>query len=283
MINFNKLAINTDLFNPLWNKILNWGTNFLPKLFGAIVIFVIGWWLAGVLVKLILNVLEKGKAEETARSFLNSFILSILRIVVIITAVAQLGVNVTSIVAALGVAAVTVGLALKDSMSNIASGILIIINKPFRVGDYLQFENLEGTVYKIEIMNTYLKTFDNKEVIIPNSRLTANNIINYTARAERRLDLHFLIRYNDDISIFKKLLNEIIIQENRILKDPKPFVGVDELNDDGVRMIVKVWCKLDDYWDVNYAMQEKVIIALEANGFTRPYRQITINQTNQPK
>lgn len=164
----------------------------------------------------------RGKADQAAISFVCSFSLCALRIIVIISAVAQLGVNVNSIIAAVGAAAVTVGLALKDSMSNIASGVLIIITKPFKAGDFLEFEGLQGTVTKIEIMNTFLNTVDNKEVIIPNSRLTANNVTNFTSHDMRRLDLSYSVGYGDDIVAAKQLLQGLVSEHPLVLKEPEP-------------------------------------------------------------
>ena len=258
-----------------------WGLAFLPKLLVAAAIFFLGWWLSKAITRLIRKTLEKGRAEKAAVSFVCSFSLCALRIIVIISAIAQLGVNVVSIVTAIGAAAVTVGLALQDSMSNIASGILIIINKPFKVGDYLEFEGLQGTVSKIEIFNTRLNTIDNKEIIIPNSRLTVENVMNYTSHELRRVDLTYQVSYQSDILKAKQLLMDLVQSHAMVCKDPQPIVGIAGHNESSISIDVKVWCKKDLYWDLYYDMQEKVKLLFDENGIDIPYEQIVVHMEKQ--
>ena len=170
----------------IWNEFLKWLLSIVPNVIGAILILVIGWWLASLLSKYLKKAMTRAKVDAGIISFVYSITKNALRIVVLISTAAKLGVNVTSIIAALGAASVAVGLALKDSMSNVASGVLIIINKLFHVGDYLEVEDLQGTVSKIEMMNTTLTTIDNKTIVIPNSTLTSTSIINYTSQETRR-------------------------------------------------------------------------------------------------
>lgn len=193
------------------------------------------------------------------------------------SAVAQLGVNVNSIIAAVGAAAVTVGLALKDSMSNIASGVLIIITKPFKAGDFLEFEGLQGTVTKIEIMNTFLNTVDNKEVIIPNSRLTANNVTNFTSHDMRRLDLSYSVGYGDDIVAAKQLLQGLVSEHPLVLKEPEPVVGIADHKDSSISIDCKLWCHKDDYWPLYYEMQEKVKLMFDEHGIHIPFNQLVVH------
>lgn len=267
----------------LWD----WTVAFFPKLIAAVLIFAIGWWLSKAVTRLIRRAMLRGKADQAAVSFVCSFSLCALRIIVIISAVAQLGVNVNSIIAALGAAAVTVGLALKDSMSNIASGVLIIITKPFKAGDFLEFEGLQGTVTKIEIMNTYLNTVDNKEVIIPNSRLTANNVTNFTSHDMRRLDLSYSVSYGDDIVAAKRLLQELVSEHPLVFKEPEPVVGIADHNDSSISIDCKLWCGKDDYWPLYYEMQEKVKLMFDEHGINIPFNQLVVHMEpekgkNQP-
>lgn len=262
--------------SEVWNFILA----FLPKLTIGIVIFAAGWWISKKITKLIKKAMIKASIEPAAISFISQIALFLMRIIVIITAIAQIGIDVTTIITTLCGATVTLGLALKDSLSNLASGVLIIINKPFKKGDYVEFEGLQGTVAKIEIMNTFLNTIDNKEVIIPNSRLTANNLINYSSNGIRRLDLSYQVSYDTDIIKAKKLLTELTDGTKMILKEPAPLIAVAEHSNSSISIAVKVWCDKDDYWDLYYKMQESVKLMFDENGIEIPFDQIVIHNGN---
>lgn len=261
----------------LWSSFVSWLLDILPNLISAIVVLVVGWWLATLLSKLVRRGMERGKLDGGIVSFVHSITKNTLRIIVLISAAAQLGLNVTSLIAALGAAGVTAGLALKDSLSNVASGALIIINKPFRVGDYLEVENLQGTVKRIEMMFTTLNTFDNKEIIIPNSRLTANNIVNFTAQATRRLDLTYSVSYSDNLMQVKALLQKMVDENDLILREPEPLVAIGEHKASGIDVVVKVWCASENYWTLYYQMQEKVKLAFDENGITIPFDQLDVH------
>lgn len=259
---------------------IEWTIAFLPKLISAIIIFAVGWWLSSVIAKIILRAMKRTHADITVMTFLNSMIKNIFRVIVVVSVLGQLGVNVTSIVTALGAATVAVGLALQSTMANVASGTLIILNKPFKVGDYLQFEGLQGTVTKIEMMNTYMKTADNKEIIIPNSKLTADSIINYSSLGMRRLDLNFSIGYDDDIAKAKSVLLKIIVRNPMALTDPAPIIGVSSHNESSIGIDVKIWCKCEDYFPLFYSMQEEVKKQFDENGISIPYNQLCIHVEN---
>ena len=260
-----------------FESLADWAWNFMPKLIVAVVIFTAGWWLSKIVCSVIKKAMSRGKADLTAVSFIYSVTLCTLRIVVIITAMAQLGVDVTALLTALGAATVTVGLALQDTMKNIASGVMIIINKPFKSGDYIEFEGLEGTVQKILITNTYLLTIDNKEVIIPNSRLTANNLINYTAQEMRRLDLVYQISYSDSIKTAKKVLSEIISADERVFKSPEPLVAVSGHKDSAIELTLRVWCKTESYWNLYFYLQEQVKLEFDKAGINIPFNQLDVH------
>ncbi|HHZ05667.1 MAG TPA: mechanosensitive ion channel [Clostridiales bacterium] len=255
----------------------DWAVDMIPKIIIAVLIFAIGWWISRIITNIVKKAMLKSKADLAAVTFICSFLKCTLRIIVIISAIAQLGVNVTSLLAAIGAATVTVGLALQDTMGNIASGVLIIINKPFKVGDYLEFENICGTVTKIEITNTFLTTVDNKEVIIPNKKITAGNVINYSSHDIRRVDLNFSISYDDDILKAKELIRQLVVADKKILQDRDTIIGVFSYNDSSISIDVKVWCDTEDYWDVYYDMQEKIKYLFDQNGITIPYNQVVIH------
>lgn len=264
-------------FEKLMQEFLDWLRQAAPKLLGAVIILVVGWYLASLVSSLLRKAMQRGRADGGIVSFVYSLTKIALRIIVFISVASQLGVNVNSLIAAIGAAGVTAGLALKDSLSNLASGALIIINKPFHVGDYLETEGLQGTVSRIEIMYTTLVTFDNKEVIIPNARLTANNVTNFTAQKTRRLDLNYTVSYRDDLLQVKALLGELVERNPRALKDPAPIIAVTEHQESGVCVAVKVWCASEDYWTLYFEMQEKVKLAFDEHGITIPFPQMDVH------
>ncbi len=253
---------------------------FLPHLIIALVIFILGWWGSKLVCRLMKKALDKGKIDPAAISFIYSATLCALRIIIIISAIAQLGVDVTALLTAIGAATVTIGLALQDTMKNIASGVMIIINKPFKAGEYIQFEGLEGTVEKILITNTYLLTIDNKEVIIPNSRLTSNNLVNYTAQDMRRIDMVYQISYSDDIHTAKDVIHSIINSDEKFLKTPEPLVVVSGHKDSAVEITVRVWCNTCDYWDLYFFMQEQVKLEFDKAGINIPFNQVDVHIKN---
>ncbi len=275
-----------DLLNSFNAWIVDLGEfalDFLIKLIFAAIIFLIGWWLTKRINKLVIKALNKSNIDPAATHLMSQITLFAMRILVIITVVAQIGVNVTSLIAALGAATVTIGLALQDSLSNLASGVLIIINKPFKKDDYIEFEGLTGVVKKIEISNTILTTVDNKEVIIPNARITANNLVNYSSLLTRRLDLCYQVSYDTNLLKAKKLLSDLVESKEKFMKDPKPIIGVGKLNESNIAIDVKVWCDKDDYWDLYYEMQEEVKIMFDKNGIEIPFEQVVVHMKKEDK
>lgn len=267
----------------IWNEFLKWLLSIAPNVIGAILILVIGWWLASLLSKYLKKAMTRAKVDAGIISFVYSITKNALRIVVLISTAAKLGVNVTSIIAALGAASVAVGLALKDSMSNVASGVLIIINKLFHVGDYLEVEDLQGTVSKIEMMNTTLTTIDNKTIVIPNSTLTSTSIINYTSQETRRLDLSYGVGYESNLMEVKNLLRELVEKNTKIHTDPAPVIAVGELQSSCIQIIIKAWCDCDDYWPLYYEMQESVKLLFDAHHISIPYPQTDVHlKTEKP-
>nr|WP_319487585.1 mechanosensitive ion channel family protein [uncultured Caproiciproducens sp.] len=249
----------------------------LPKLIGALLILGIGWWLSNQAVRLMFRAMSHSKTDTGLVTFISSLTRALLKIIVCITAAAQLGMNVSSIIAALGAAGLAIGLALKDNMANIACGAQIIFTKPFRVGDYIAYENTEGTVERIETMFTTLRTFDNKEVVIPNSKITSAVIINYSAMATRRLDLKYSVGYGEDLAVVKRLLADLTENNPMALKDPEPLIVVGEHRESGVIVEVRVWCNTGDYLALYFDMQEKVKLAFDEAGIRIPYNQLDVH------
>lgn len=255
--------------------VIPWSINILL----ALAIFYIGRRIGKMLVKGIDALLHKAEVEETLRRFLCNIINVVLLVVVIIAALERLGVNTTSVMAVFAAAGLAVGLALKDSLSNFAAGVMLILFKPFRVEDYIEAAGTAGVVESITIFHTVLSTGDNKEVVVPNAQIYAGNIVNYTARDTRRIDLVFSISYDDNIKTAKQLIKQVLDADARILKDPEPLIAVGALADSSVNLNVRPWVRTDDYWEVHFDLLEKVKEIFDANGITIPYPQFDLHYT----
>lgn len=247
------------------------------KLAMAIGIFVVGFWLAKMMTKGVRRVLRARSTDESLVTFLSSLTSIVLKILVVITAVTQLGVEMTSFVALLGAAGLAIGMAFSGTLSNFAGGVMILLFKPFRVGDYVKVQGEEGTVKEILIFNTVLHTVDNKVIILANGAVANNTIINYTKEEMRRVDWKFGIGYGDELRIAKELIQRFIDEDQRILKDPAHFIGLGELADSSVNITVRAWVKTEDYWDVFFAMNERVYNEFEEAGLSIPFPQIDVH------
>jgi small conductance mechanosensitive channel len=238
------------------------------KVLAALVIFVIGRWVAKGLRKL-----TKSQVDSTLVTFVSNLTYVGVLAFIIIAALGQLGIQTTSFIAVLGAAGLAVGLALQGSLSNFAAGFLLIIFRPFKVGDLIEGAGVFGVVESIGIFTTQLKTADNKTVIVPNAKLTDDNIVNWTVKGTRRVDLVFGIGYEDDIDKARTLISGIIAADDRIFKEPEPQVAVSELADSSVNFVVRPWVKVNDYWDVYFDLTEKIKKAFDANGVSIPFPQ----------
>lgn len=267
--------------NLTWEKIgsslWTWLRGFAGNLLLAALIFLTGWWLAKLAAKLTKKAVSRGKADALAVSFIGSLVKALVLMVAVISAIAQLGVNITSLIAALGAAGLTASFALQGSLSNLVSGMQIIFTKPFKMGDYLAFGAYEGTVKRIEILYTTLATFDNKEVIVPNSQITGGVVVNYSSNGTRRLDLSYAVSYQADLKKAKSVLSELAANDPRVLKAPTPVIAVGELKDSSVTLVAKLWCRQEEYWELYHAMQEAVKAAFDREGVAIPYPQLDVH------
>jgi len=243
------------------------------KVIAAAAIFVIGRWAAGLFKRIAGKVMARRNVDETVSSFVRSLIYYALLAFVILAALGQLGIQTTSFIAVIGAAGLAVGLALQGSLSNFAAGFLLLIFRPFRVGDYIEGGGTAGTVEKMQLFTTQLKTPDNKTVIVPNSGITAGNIVNYSAKGTRRLDMVFGIGYGDDIDRARSVIEEIIAADERILKDPAPMVALSELADSSVNFVVRPWVNSGDYFAVLWDVTEKVKKRFDETGISIPFPQ----------
>ena len=243
----------------------------------AIMIFVFGRMIARKLAGLSRAIMTKADMDETLLTFLRNIIYYVLLAAVVIAALDQAGINVTSFLAILGAAGLAIGLALKDSLSNFAAGVMLIMLKFFEKGDYIIAAGTSGTVSAINIFNTVLTSPDNKKVIVPNSAILAGTIVNVTANDTRRVDLVIGIGYNDDLLKAKQLLKKIVSEDSRILSSPAPQIEVSELADSSVNFAVRPWCKTGDYWGVYFSLTEKVKLIFDQEGISIPYPQTDVH------
>ncbi len=245
----------------------------VPQLLLAIFVLFVGLWIIRVLQRIVTRAMEKAGVEISLQKFINSLVSLGLKILLIVSVASMVGIATTSFIAVLGAISFAVGLALQGSLANFAGGVLILLLKPFKVGDVVEVQGFVGIVDQIQIFNTILKTFDNKTIFIPNAALSNGNITNYSMEPTRRVDMTFGIGYDDDLKKAKELLKKLVNEDERILKDPAPLVALAELADSSVNFTVKVWVKKEDYLNVFYDFQEKVKLTFDEQGISIPYPQ----------
>jgi len=268
--------VNEDV-NKYVDMAIQYGAEYGVRIIGAIAIFVIGKWIAKKLSGLIKKVMERGEIDPTLSAFIASIIDIILMVVVVLAAIKNLGIDTTSFIAILGAAGLAIGLALQGTFGNIGSGVILILFRPFEVGNFVSVGGESGTVEAITLFNTTLLTPDNKVILIPNSTVASGNITNFSKKEERRVDFVFGIGYDDDLKLAKATLQEIVDADARILKDPASFIGVGELGDSSVNFTVRVWVKASDYWGVHFDTIEKVKLTFDEKGISIPYPQMDIH------
>ncbi|MBT6334127.1 MAG: mechanosensitive ion channel [Halieaceae bacterium] len=249
----------------------------------AIVIFIVGKWLANTLTDVVVKLLKKSKMDDMLISFVASITKTILLLFVAIAALNKLGIDTTSLIALLGAAGLAVGLALQNSLQNFAAGVMLIVFRPFKAGDFVELAGVAGVVENIGIFSSVLRTGDNRELIIPNGAIYGGIITNYSARSTRRVDMVFGVDYDDDLKVAKELLRAIILADDRVLSDPEPVVAVSELADFSVNFIVRPWVKSADYWPVLWDTTEKVKLEFDAQGLSIPYPQMDIHTPDKSK
>ncbi|MDN3494178.1 mechanosensitive ion channel family protein [Winogradskyella bathintestinalis] len=256
-------------------KWIDAGYNFIiefgPKVIGAIIIWIIGSWVIKMLLSGTKKAMNKGNYDESLRKFLLNLINWTLKIVLIIVVLGTVGVETTSFAAVIAAAGLAIGLALQGSLGNFAGGVLIMIFKPFKIGDYIKAQGESGTVKEIEIFTTKLSTPDNKEIIIPNGSLSNGNIVNYSTEATRRVDFTFGVGYDSDIKRTKEVIMSVINEHDLILRDPAPAINVSELADSSINFFTRVWVNSGDYWTVKFDVIERTKEALDAAGIDIPY------------
>ncbi len=245
----------------------------------AVIVFVVGRMFINLLNKLVKNILIKRNFDPSVKSFVSSLVNVTLTILLIISIVGALGVQTTSFAALLASAGVAVGMALSGNLSNFAGGLIVLLFKPYKVGDFIDYQGQSGTVREIQMFHTILKTTDNKVIYIPNGSLSSGVIVNYSNQQTRRIDWVFGVDYGTDYDHVKQVLETILAKETRILQEPdKPFIALTALADSSVNILVRVWVKSEDYWSVYFDMNKTVYEVFNKEGINFPFPQLTVHQ-----
>ena len=266
----------------LWEEwdIVNKITSSLPSNIIAVCMIIAGIIISRVAAKIIVKTLSANNVDPSVYNFIKRFVSAGIKFIFVLLAISMFF-DINSIFVALGGAGLVAGLGLQDSVAQFASGIQILINHPFKSGDFVEVNGVSGSVADIRFMNTVIKTADNKKIIIPNSHITTNHIINYSAENTRRVDLMFSISYTDDIQLAKNVILDVIRTNKKILADPEPVVFVNSHEASSICLVSKIWCAGTDYWDVYYSMQENVKIAFDKNGISIPFNQMDVHIVNK--
>lgn len=257
----------------LYLKLAEYVSLYGLKVIAAIAIFFIGKWVAKRVVKVVKNLMKKANVDETLVSFSGNILYGLALAFVVIASLNQLGVETTSLAAVIAAAGLAIGLALQGSLSNLAAGVMIILFRPFKIGDYIEAAGTAGTVEDISIFTTILRTPDNKQVVVPNNAVTSDNITNYSAKPERRVDLLIGVGYDDDLAKVKKVLTKIVSEDDRVLEDKDVVIAVSELGDSSVNLVVRPWVKSENYWPVKFDLTEKIKVTFDKEGISIPYPQ----------
>lgn len=259
------------------DKMINFGFEYSPKIIGGIIVLLIGLWITKLITKSVGKALAKSKLDQSLVPFLKSLTNIILKILVVITVMGMIGIQMTSFIALIGAAGLAVGLALSGTLQNFAGGVIILILKPFKVGDFIEAQGFSGTVKEISIFATMLNTGDKKLIIIPNGPLSTGPLTNFSTEPQRRVDWKFGMAYGDDVENFKKAINDFFAEDTRILKEPASFIGLSELGDSSVNFTVKAWVNSADYWDVFFNINEKVYTKFGDYKLNIPFPQMDVH------
>ncbi|MBK8968217.1 MAG: mechanosensitive ion channel [Lewinellaceae bacterium] len=254
---------------------------YTPRLLGALAVWIVGSWLIKALIKGFGRLMDKRDIDISLRPFLQGTVSTLLRVLLVISVLGMIGIEMTAFIAVLGAIGLAVGMALSGTLQNFAGGVIILLFKPFKVGDVIEAQGFTGKVSAIQIFNTILKTPDNKTIFIPNGGLSTGSLTNYSTEEKRRVDWTFGIGYGDNTEVAETILKNLISADNRILNDPAaPFIAVSELADSSVNLVVRTWVMAGDYWDVFFDMNRKVYNAFNAEGINIPFPQMDVHVHN---
>ena len=248
----------------------------LPTIILAAILIILGIFISRLVAKIAVKAMKSRGVDPSVYNFIRRIISVVIKAAFILTALSMF-ININSVIAAIGAAGVTAGLGLQASVAQFASGIQLLVNRPFKSGDFVEINGVSGSVVDVRFMQTIINTVDNKRIIIPNSHITTNHIINYTAENKRRVDLYYSISYSDNISLAKRVIAEVANANENILKDPATQVFVNSHDASSISLVTRVWCKGEHYWDVYFAMQEEVKLAFDKNGICIPFNQLDVH------
>lgn len=266
-------VIKPSFFSKLWSNFVD----YLPTLLIAIVVYIIGCIINKIIMRILSKGLERSRIDKTVHGFLKSLVRVALLCIILIIVLSILGIPMTSIIAVVGSAGIAIGLALQNSLSNIAGGVIVLMGKNFRVGDYVSINGTEGTVREITIFATNIISVDNKSIYIPNGTVSNATIINYTREKTRRVDHVMSISYNNDAKKAISVISDVIKENTKILSDPEPFVRISAFSASSIDIVVRVWVNSSDYWDVYFALLEDFKEAFDKNGIVIPYNQLDVH------
>jgi len=266
--------------NHVLEKLVDIAVEYGPKLIGALIVLLLGSWAIKLIMRAIRRMMDKSKMDDSLKPFLRTVIRTTLRALLIISVMGMVGIEMTSFIAILGAAGLAVGMALSGTLQNFAGGVLILLFKPFKIGDFVEAQGYMGTVKEIQIFNTVLLTPDNKTIIIPNGGLSTSSLTNFSAEEKRRVDWTFGIAYGDDAEKAKKVLRSLAEKDDRILKDPEVFIALSALADSSVNFVMRAWVQAPDYWGVYFDMNQKVYDTFTKEGLNIPFPQMDVHVHN---
>ena len=272
-----------NIIDKFKNSMINFGTSVLPKLVAAIIIILVGLIAIKIIKKIVKKALLRAKVglDISLVNFIVRAIGICLKVLLVLSALTTLGISTTGIVAAFSACAVAISLALKDSLSNIAGGIMMLISRPFATDDFIEVGGNSGKVLKIDLVHTTLLTPDNRQVVIPNGQLMNMTITDYSKEATRRMEIKFSIGYNDDVELAKKIITETINAHELALKDPAPFIRVTEYGDSAIVITMRAWCESANYWTLHFDLLEQIKVEFDKNGITIPFNQLDVHLFNE--
>jgi len=273
--------LSTDQVAGYVDKAVEMAMTYGPKLILAILVLLIGLWIINRFIRVMGAGMERSNTEPTLAKFLCNLSSVLLKALLLISVASMIGIETTSFIAVLGAAGLAVGLALQGSLANFAGGVLVLMFRPYKVGDFVEAQGVSGTVHEIQIFNTIMKTPDNKVIIVPNGAISNGIITNYSMEATRRVDFVFGIGYSDDIAKAKATIERLIGEDSRTLSDPAPQIVVSELADSSVNITTRVWANAADYWGVFFDLTEKVKVTFDAEGISIPFPQRDVHLFQQ--
>lgn len=272
-----------DKISLITQQLIDWGVSAGGRILGAVIVFIVGRFLVALLNKLVARLMDRRKVEVSVKTFVRSLVNILLTILLIVAVVGKLGVETTSFAALLASAGVAIGMALSGNLQNFAGGLVILLFKPYKVGDFIESQDVLGTVKEIQIFHTILTTVDNKVIYIPNGRLSSDVVINYSHQVTRRIEWVVGIDYGEDYEKVQQIVADILAAENRILLEPAPFVALHALAASSVNVVARVWVKSEDFWDVYFHINKTIYATFNEKGINFPFPQLTVHQGGSKK